>query len=175
MHWSFACTMKTAALVQSLLSMTQTPLYRQKKCLWSRPAVPSTVTSKLCFSTHMCYIKLLWGQKHSCSQVLDDTAPFFGNALLSWNIKPHMKPQTYLLHNLQNNEGEVNERETDNGRRIIKLAQEWIKMEKCMDDECIHRLSLLSSYQWPQINCDKTQKCKSPGKKLSSVQFPAIK
>jgi hypothetical protein len=82
------------------------------------------MTSKLHFITYMYYIKLLSDQKHSCSQVLDDTAPFFGNALLSWNIKPHMKPQTYLLHNLQNNEGEVNERETDNGRRIIKLVQE---------------------------------------------------
>jgi hypothetical protein len=80
-----------------------------------------------------------------------------------------------LLHNLQNNKEEVNKRETDNGRRIIKLVQEWIKTEKYMDDECIHRLSFLSLYQWPQINCDKTQKCKSPGKKLSSVQFPAIK
>jgi hypothetical protein len=72
----------------------------------------------------MCHIKLLSGQKHSCNQVLDDTAPFFGNALLSWNIKPHMKPQIYLLHNLQNNKEEVNKRETDNGRRIIKLVQE---------------------------------------------------
>jgi hypothetical protein len=57
----------------------------------------------------MCYTKFPSGQKHSCSQVLDDTAPFFGSVLLSWNIKPHMKPQTYLLHNLQNNEGEAND------------------------------------------------------------------
>jgi hypothetical protein len=71
----------------------------------------------------MCYIKLLSGQKHSCSQVLDDTAPFFGSVLLSWNIKPHMMPQTYFLHNLQSNEGEVNERETDDGKWIIKLVQ----------------------------------------------------
>jgi hypothetical protein len=72
----------------------------------------------------MCYIKFLSVQKHSCSQVLDDTAPFFGSALLSWNIKPHMTPQTYFLHNLQNNEGEVNERETDDGRTTIRLVQE---------------------------------------------------
>jgi hypothetical protein len=52
----------------------------------------------------MYYIKFLSIQKHSCSQVLDDTAPFFGNNLLSWNIKPHMKLHTYLPHNLQNNE-----------------------------------------------------------------------
>jgi len=72
----------------------------------------------------MCYTKFLLDQKHSCSQVLDDTAPFFGSVLLSWNIKPHMTPQTYFLHNLQNNEGEVNERETEDGRRIVKLMQE---------------------------------------------------
>ena len=126
MHWSFACTMKTTALVQSLLCRTQRPSYRQKNCLWSSPAVPSTVTSKLCFSTHMCHIKFLSVQKHSCSQVLGDTTPFFGSVLLSWNIKPHMTPQTCFLHNLQNNEGEVNERETNDGRRIIKLVQERI-------------------------------------------------
>jgi hypothetical protein len=72
----------------------------------------------------MCYIKFLSVQKHSCSQVLDDRAPFFGNVLLSWNINPHMKPQIYLLHNLQNNEAEVNEIQTGDGRRITKPVQE---------------------------------------------------
>jgi hypothetical protein len=67
------------------------------------------MTSKLLFSTHIYYIKFLSIQKHSCNQVLDDTAPFFGNNLLSWNIQPHTKLHTYLPHNLQNNEGEVNE------------------------------------------------------------------
>ena len=72
------------------------------------PGDPSKlITSKLYFSTHVYYIKFPSVQKHSCSQALDDRAPFFGSVLLSWNIKPHMRPQTYLPHNLQNNEGEV--------------------------------------------------------------------
>jgi hypothetical protein len=32
-----------------------------------------------------------------------------------------------LPHNLQNNEGEVIKWQADDGRRIIKLEQEWIK------------------------------------------------
>ena len=144
LHWSFARTIKTAALVQSLLCRTQRPSCRQKNCPWSSPAITSTITSKLYFITHMCHTKFLSGQKHSCSQVLEDTAPFFGSVLLSWNIKSHMTPQTYLLHNLQNNKGEVNERETDNGRRIIKLVQEWIMTENFIDDKRIYRLSFLS-------------------------------
>jgi len=73
----------------------------------------------------MCYTEFLSGQKHSCSQVLEDIAPFFGSVLLSWNIKLHMKPQTYLLHNLQKNEGEVNDGTGMNKKGKTVLLQAW--------------------------------------------------
>ena len=142
------CVYNENCCISSTTIMKNTYSHRQKNYLQSSPAEPfKIITSNICFSTHMCYIKFLSGQKHSCSQGLDDTAPFFGSVLLSWNIKPRMKPQTYLPHNLQNNEGKANEWQTNDGR-IMKLEQEWIKPKTFMEDECIHRLSLLTLHQW---------------------------